>query len=94
MDDLDHIFAGRGIRRGGVLMLRAPDAIAYIEAARHRGIPVLGVDSFVVTEHTTKPLMEHSINLSCPGTPTDTWLAARNFVEQRGDSGFVFEIVA
>jgi hypothetical protein len=74
-------------------MLKAPDALAFIEAARQQQRPVLGVDSFLVTETTTQPLMEHILDLSVGGLPGDTWSEARRFVEQRRDSGFMFEVV-
>jgi hypothetical protein len=93
MQDLEQSFAARGIGRGGVLMLSAPDALAFIEVARQQQTPVLGVDSFVVTETATQPLMEHILDLSVGGMPADTWSEARRFIEQRKDSGFMFEIV-
>ena len=74
-------------------MLRAPDALDLIDAAQHRQVPILGIDSFVVTETVTQPLMEHSLDLSVGGLPADTWTEARRFVEQRRESGFLFEIV-
>jgi hypothetical protein len=74
-------------------MLNVHDALAFIESARQQQRPVLGVDSFVVTETTTQPLMEHILDLSVGGLPADTWSEARRFVEQRRDSGFMFEIV-
>ena len=74
-------------------MLNAHDALAFIEAARQQQRPVLGVDSFLVTETITQPLMEHILDLSLGGLAADTWSEARRFVEQRKDSGFMFEIV-
>ncbi|HEY6168068.1 MAG TPA: hypothetical protein VI454_08520 [Verrucomicrobiae bacterium] len=74
-------------------MLNARDAVAFIETARQQRRPVLGVDSFIVTETTTQPLMEHILDLSVGGLPADTWSEARRFVEQRRDSGFMFEVV-
>lgn len=94
MQDLEQSFAVRGIRRGGVLMFAAPSALAFIEAARQQQTPVLGVDSFVVTDTSTQPLMEHTLDLSVGGLPTDTWSEARRFVNERRDLGFMFEIVA
>jgi hypothetical protein len=37
--------------------------------------------------------MDHILDLSVGGLPADTWSAARRFVEERKDSGFMFEIV-
>jgi hypothetical protein len=74
-------------------MLNAHDAVAVIETARQQQRPVLGIDSFIVTELTTQPLMEHILDLSVGGLPADTWSEARRFVEERRDSGFMFEVV-
>ncbi len=73
---LEQTFETRGIRRGGILFLAASDAIALVEAARQQRHPVLGVDSFVITDTTTQPLMEHSMDLSVGAIPADTWSAA------------------
>lgn len=74
-------------------MFDAPSALAFIEAARQQQTPVLGVDSFVVTDASTQPLMDHILDLSVGGSPTDTWSEARRFVEERRDLGFMFEVV-
>jgi hypothetical protein len=74
-------------------MLNAHGSIDFIETARQDRRPVLGIDSFIVTETTTEPLMEHILDLSVGPLATDTWSEARRFVEQRKDSGFMFEIV-
>ena len=74
-------------------MLNAHDALAFIETARQQRKPVLGIDSFIVTKTTTQPLMDHILDLSVGGLPADTWSEARRFVEQRKDSGFLFEVV-
>ena len=93
MQDLEQNFAGRGIKRGGTLYLEASDALDFIEAARQAKTPVLGVDAFIITEMNTQPLMEHILDNSIEGAPADTWSSARDFVEQRRNSGFMFEIV-
>jgi hypothetical protein len=93
MHDLEQSFADRGIRRGRALMLTAPDALEFIEAARQQQVPILGVDSFILTETTTLPLMEHMLDLSVDGLIDDTWSEALRFVEERQDFGFMFEVV-
>ncbi len=93
MQDLQHSFAARGIERGGTLYLKASDALDFIEAARQAKTPVLGVDAFIITETATRPMLEHILDCSLGGLPPDTWSPARRFVEERRDSGFMFEIV-
>jgi hypothetical protein len=74
-------------------MLNAHDALALIKSARQQQRPVLGIDSFLVADTTARPLMEHILDLSVGGLPADTWSEARRFVEERRDSGFMFEVV-
>lgn len=93
MHDLEQRFAARGIHRGGTLFLKASDALDLIEAARQAKTPVLGIDTFIITEKTTEPMLEHILDCSAGDLPADTWSVARRFVEVRRDSGFMFEIV-
>ena len=93
MQDLEQSFAGKGIKGRGTLYLDASDALDFIEAARLAKTPVLGVDAFIITETTTQALMEHILDCSIGGVPPDTWSPARDFVEKRRNSGFMFEIV-
>ncbi|MBD2108675.1 hypothetical protein [Nodosilinea sp. FACHB-13] len=74
-------------------MLNANDALAFIETARQQQQPIFGVDSFVITETTTQPMMEHILDLSVGGLPDDTWSEAHRFVLERRDLGFMFEVV-
>lgn len=74
-------------------MLDADDALALIETARQQQQPIFGIDSFIVTESTTQPMMEHILDLSVGGLPDDPWSEARRFVQERRDLGFMFEVV-
>lgn len=93
MEEIVESFASRGVRRGGVLFLTATDALALIDAARAHYKPILGVDSFVLTETTIQPFMEHILDLSSALGTTDTWSRASSFVEERKSLGFHFEVV-
>ena len=93
MRALEERFTARGVRRGGILFFSAPDALEFIDAAREEQQPVFGVDAFRLTDTTTEPLLDHMLDLSVPELPADTWSEARQFVEQRSDCGFMFEIV-
>lgn len=76
------------------MFLKTSDALDFIEAARQASTPVLGIDTFIITETTTAPLLEHILDCSeGDDLPADTWSVARRFVEVRRDSGFMFEIV-
>jgi hypothetical protein len=85
-------FARRGIVQGGTLMLYAEPALEMVERARELGVPILGVDGFWVTETTTQPDMEHSVDLGSGGV--DSWDAAAGFIQSRSALGLMFEVVA
>jgi hypothetical protein len=85
-------FINRGTLRGGVLLLEPSDALAMIERAEQLGVPVLGIDGFRMTETTTQPDMEHSIDLSSTGH--GAWHEAGEFISARADRGLMFEVVA
>lgn len=84
-------FAPRGIVRGGTLILDADEALSMIARARDLAVPILGIDGFWITEQTTQPDMGHSIDL---GGGASSWAAAAEFVQQRAETGLMFEVVA
>jgi len=87
---------GRGVNRGGELMLRAHDAIAFVQRCRARGMEVLGVDGFHLTETTRQPDMGESIDLSRVedhGRCERNWDRAEQFLLQRIRSDLHFHIV-
>jgi hypothetical protein len=86
-------FVHRGTLRGGVLVLEASDALAMVERAESLGVPILGVDGFWITETTTQPDMEHSIDLSSTAGH-GKWHEAAEFIRGRADLGLMFEVVA
>jgi hypothetical protein len=84
-------FKSRGIVRGGILILGPHEALAMVARAREQSVPVLGVDGFWITEQTTQPDMEHSIDL---GGAQSSWRRAEEFIRTRADSDLMFEVVA
>lgn len=64
MARVEEEFRSERVLRGRTLRFRAEDAIAIIRRCRERGIAVHGVDGFSITERTTQPVMEESIDLS------------------------------
>lgn len=83
---------GRGVVRGGILFLRANDAVALTEAARQRGVRVLGVDAFRLSDDVTEPLMQHSVDFSSESQEADLWTKASDFI-RRQPTDLFFEIV-
>lgn len=93
--EIEREFLGQGEVRGGILLLRVDDALALIESARRKNVRVLGVDAFKLSDNTTQPMMEHSLDLSSGETreETDTWSAASGFIKHRELTDLHFEIV-
>jgi len=91
MEDIEKKFAERGIIRGGLLLLRPEDALELIDEAARKRRKVLGVDGFIITNNSTQPLMDESINLS--KYPLECWEKAKRFLLCRVDRDLFFEII-
>ena len=94
-DQLESVFRDRGEVRGGILLLAAKDARALIDSARQHNVRVLGVDGFTLTQRTTEPMMEHSLDLTASGAPEvrDPWTTASEFLRGFEDTSLRFEVV-
>ncbi len=91
-EEVASAFQERGVVRGGILFLRAGDAVALTEAARQRGVRVLGIDAFRLGADVTQPLMEHSVDFSSESRGTDLWTRASDFI-RRQPTDLFFEVV-
>ena len=91
---LQREFASRGVSHtGGLLLLRAPDAIALVNRAAEEGVPILGVDGFFVTATTTEAPVEHIVDFSSAvAEGHGCWQDAETFIQQRATTGLVFEL--
>lgn len=92
-EDLEHEFEARGTRRGGTLILPAPDALALIQRARKERVPVLGLDAFRLTVSTTQPDLANSIDFSGASCRTNPWAEAEAFLEERLAGDLAFEVI-
>jgi hypothetical protein len=95
MSTIEDEFREAGVMRGGVLLLRPNDAIRMVQRPREQRILVLGLDGFVVTDSTTQPILEESIDLSnLINRPNTTcWEIAEQFLNDRKSSNLFFEVV-
>ena len=79
---------------GGILMLTAEEACRLVRRAEEEKIRVLGIDSFILKDESTQPVLEHSIDYSARGFVSDSnWQTAATFIKERASLGFHFEIV-
>ena len=96
MASIEKEFEDRGVVRGGELMLRPCDAMVFVAKCRERGVEVLGVDGFRLTEHTIQPVMEQSVDLSQPQKAENLkncWDRAEDFLRPRASSDLFFKVV-
>jgi hypothetical protein len=92
MEDLETRFASRGVKRGGLLLFRPAEALAFIDEARAERTPVLGIETFTLTEQTTQSHLDHILDLSDAEETFDTWSRAAEFVSERADGDYFFEV--
>ena len=79
--------------RGGILLVNRCDAILIVDQHRQRGVRVLGIDGFLLSDESTQPDSANSIDLSnC--TMGSSWDRANVFLKTRVDDKLYFEIVA
>ena len=69
------------------------NALRLVALCEQHGIPILGIDSFIVTETKTQPYMSHSVDFSSIEDKQCTFDMARNFLKSKQLYGFVFEVV-
>ena len=91
MRQLVQEFEPKGISRGGILFLRATEAIDFVERCRRLGISIYGIDAFKLGETTTRPLLEESIEFQ---EPARSYEQADGFLREKGDKDLFFEVVA
>ncbi len=64
MNKVEMQFADKALRRGGMLLFRKMDALNFVQACKKQGVDILGIDSFIITDTTTQPSLEHSVDFS------------------------------
>jgi len=78
-------------------MLYPQDALRMIQRCQELTVPVLGIDAFRLRSDGIQPVSEQSIDFTSSSNLTmpraEIWTAARDFVQQRLQSGLVFEVV-
>ena len=81
-------------RPNGIYLLSALDAIDLIRACEEENREIYGVDAFILTDGTTQPVSEDSIDYSInPFKSYRNWNKAITFIEQIKSKGYHFEVV-
>lgn len=92
MNKIEQEFFSKGVIRGGILFLPPLSAIDMVRQCKNKNIAVLGVDGFILTENSTQPMMENSIDLS-QKRERESWDEAEKFLKKYLKSNYLFEVV-
>jgi len=64
MNKVEKMFLEKGVKRGGILLYSKKDALEFVGACKDHEIGLLGIDGFFISETTTQPSMEDSVDYS------------------------------
>jgi hypothetical protein len=92
MNKVENLFASKAINRGGIYLYSKEIALKFIEECKKQDIPILGIDSFYLTDSTIQPSMDNNIDFSTHSFKKGVFDEAKQFLKQRGDDLY-FEIV-
>jgi hypothetical protein len=92
MNKVEKAFLGKAINRAGIYLYSKRNALDFLEECKKQDVPVLGIDSFYLTESTIQPSMDNSIDFSTRSFEKEILDEAIRFLKQRGDDLY-FEIV-
>lgn len=92
MNKVEILFKDQAVIRGGIFLFSKENAFQFIEECRNRDIAILGVDGFFITDVTTQPSMENSVDFSRGQFYGNIYDEAVQFIEGRGNNLY-FEIV-
>lgn len=93
LTEMEEAFSDVAFIRGGVFLLRASDALNFVEANRLASIPILGIEGFRVFESgKIQPQQEHTADFEMDGANTHD--EATRFLEERLHSDLWFEVVS
>lgn len=93
MKNIELAIMHRAIIRGQTRLYRFNDALFLVDMCEKNGVPILGVDSFFVTDSITLPQLEHSADFSLEPSNVSSYELARAFLDSKKNLDFVYEIV-
>lgn len=92
MNIVEKKFESKATKRGGLLLFQKSIAIEFIEECKKSNIGVLGVDAFILSENSTQPSLDNSIDYSHLQDKIDIYQKVFDFLMSQSDSLY-FEIV-
>jgi hypothetical protein len=81
----------KAIIRGGLILFAKQDAIQYVLHCDSIKRRILGIDGLLITDKTTQPDLEHSVDFSKLASE-DAYLQALDFLKRQEDK-FFFEVL-
>lgn len=88
--NIEQPILSKAIIRGNAHYYAYENAMELVDICQKNRLPILGIDSFIVTKIKTQPFMEHSIDLS---DSQNSYEDAKAFLNLKKELGFVFEVV-
>lgn len=93
MNRIENLFKDRVIQSGGINLYSKYDALSFIEECEKEAIYILGIDGFYITEDTTEPSLENSIDFSILSLNKERiYSMVKEFLDKKGENLF-FEII-
>jgi hypothetical protein len=95
MNKVERLFVDKALIRGGVYLFSKYNALKLIDECRKAKISILGIDGFFITETSTQPSLENSLDFTSStykGNRDNVFDEARKFIEDRKNDLY-FEVV-
>lgn len=93
MNNIENLFKDKAIQRGGINLYSKYDALSFVEECYKQSVYILGIDGFYITDNTTEPSIENSIDFTIlPLKRESIFKMAKEFLSKKDDSLF-FEII-
>lgn len=96
MGSVEAVAAGAGVslkRLGGTSLVRAEDAVAFLDEASREGVIVTGAEGFRIDGEAITPNMDAILDLSGIEDAAQSVTEAKSFVEAVSEPGLLFDFV-
>lgn len=93
MNKIEILFKDKVLQRGGINLYSKYDALKFIEECEKEAFSILGIDGFYITDDTTEPSIENSIDFSVLSLNNENVFSiAKEFLDKQQENLF-FEII-
>ena len=92
MNKIEQLFMVKALERGGLFLYSKENALEFVKECEKEKIQLLGIDGFFITDKSTQPSMDYSIDFSSSLFEGTVYNKAIDFLEASPNNLF-FEIV-